>query len=225
MFDSWSRPRPARRPAAMSALSLSLHAAVIYGVVRLAPAPTEPSPVRGRVASSTTRRCHPSPGRPSAVRAVRLCRCGLPGPVPPPSVPVGPPVGIPMYDADDGRPAVPDLPGTLPAEPGDFASVGVQVFNDRDLDEPPVPVVPARPEYPAGLQGGGVGGDVVVTYIVGLDGQVEPGTIVVQSADRPEFGRAVREALRSARFRPGRIHGMVVRVRVRQRVRFQAEGT
>jgi TonB family protein len=68
------------------------------------------------------------------------------------------------------------------------------------------------PAYPPLLADAGVGGRVVVRFVVDTTGRVEPATISVLASPHPALSDAVREALVKARFKPGRSHGTSVRV-------------
>lgn len=70
----------------------------------------------------------------------------------------------------------------------------------------------AVPAYPDSLFRAGVQGRVVAQFVVDTAGDVESGTVSIVTATHPDFGTAVRAALPSARFVPGRRDGRVVRV-------------
>lgn len=86
--------------------------------------------------------------------------------------------------------------------------------------EAPVLLEPLRPVYPEPLRRAGIGGTVVVTYIVDVQGTVQPASIAFVSCDHPLLGEAVRQALLEARLSPARVHGRPVPARVRQVLHF-----
>ena len=61
----------------------------------------------------------------------------------------------------------------------------------------------------------------MLEYVVDTLGRVEPAIRVVQAAHR-ELVEPAKEMLRSARYRPARVHGRAVRVLLATRVRVGA---
>jgi TonB family protein len=68
--------------------------------------------------------------------------------------------------------------------------------------------------YPRDLQALGIGGDVVVSFVVDTTGRVRPATVDVLSASDPRFGESVVRWLRETRFTPPELHGRRVNARV-----------
>ena len=135
-------------------------------------------------------------------------------------MPTGPVLDIPP----PGLPRPPVLNSLLARPPGtESPGIRVQVVSEDSLTDGPVPDAPIRPAYPSALREAGVQGRVEVSYIVGVDGRVEPGSFRVLSASHPAFVEPVREALERAVFQPGRIRGRAVRVLVRQTIRFRVQ--
>jgi protein TonB len=81
----------------------------------------------------------------------------------------------------------------------------------------------ASPRYPDALRSVGVQGTVQVTFVVGTNGRVEPGTIKVSSTPHRLFSEAVRSALLDMRFRPAEVGGRPVRQLVSQSFQFKLE--
>lgn len=79
----------------------------------------------------------------------------------------------------------------------------------------------AAPRFPDVLRSSGIQGDVQVTYIVGTNGRVEPGSIKVTSSPHRLFSEAVRSALLDARFQPAQVGGHSVRQLVAQSFSFR----
>ena len=69
----------------------------------------------------------------------------------------------------------------------------------------------ARPIYPDSLRAAGIPGRVVAEFIVGFDGKVEAGSVIIASATHPDFATAVRMALQDALFNPALLTGKPVR--------------
>ena len=96
------------------------------------------------------------------------------------------------------------------------------VFEIGELDEPPRPLARLDPIYPPQARMRKIEGNVVVEFVVGVDGMVtgvrvltaQPGELFVSSAVR---------AIERWRFVPGTRRGEAVAARVRQRVEFKLE--
>ena len=58
--------------------------------------------------------------------------------------------------------------------------------------------------YPSHLREAGVGGTVVVQFVVNAEGRVEPGSIRIIRAEHPDLGEQTRRAAAEFRFRPAR---------------------
>jgi periplasmic protein TonB len=108
--------------------------------------------------------------------------------------------------------------GTLGA-----ASEGTTPLPVSALDELPAVLNDLRPRYPKELRAATVNGEVVVEYVIDRNGRVLANSIRTIRSGHPAFTRSVREALLSARFRPGRRGGRSVAVLVRQRIRFKTD--
>ena len=80
-----------------------------------------------------------------------------------------------------------------------------------------------NPIYPAALRSVNVEGAVVMSFIVGADGRVEPGSIKVVSTPHRLFGDAVRTALLSTRYRAAEANGQKVRQLVEQSFSFKLD--
>jgi TonB family protein len=108
--------------------------------------------------------------------------------------------------------------GTLRA-----ASEGTTPLPVSALDELPALLNDLSPRYPEELRAATVNGEVVVEYVIDRNGRVLANSIRTIRSDQPAFTRSVREALLTARFRPGRRGGRSVPVLVRQRIRFETD--
>ena len=78
----------------------------------------------------------------------------------------------------------------------------------------------ANPHYPESLRSVNVEGEVVIQFIVGSDGKVEPGSMDVKSSPNKLFSDAVRAALLNTRYRPAEVGGKPVRQLVQQAFTF-----
>jgi protein TonB len=72
------------------------------------------------------------------------------------------------------------------------------------------------PEYPNSMRESGMTGRVVVQFVVGANGRVEPGSIKIMESTNSAFAAAVREVLPRHRFSPAKIGGRAVRQIVQQ---------
>lgn len=108
-----------------------------------------------------------------------------------------------------GASALPPPPGA----PGD-------VWDAPFVEEAPQILAGPLPAYPELLRQAGIRGRVVLEAVVDTAGRVERGSLTVVSATNPGFVAPARQALAATLFRPGRVHGRAVRVRVRIPVDF-----
>jgi TonB family protein len=76
--------------------------------------------------------------------------------------------------------------------------------------------------YPSHLRDAGVGGRVVVTFVVDANGRVEPGSIRINSAPHPDLAEQTRRALVDIRFRPAQKGNRNVRQLVTMPIVWQA---
>jgi len=71
----------------------------------------------------------------------------------------------------------------------------------------PVLVDMPTPVYPALLRRAGIEDRVILRALVDVQGRVDTSSVLVVQATDPQFVLAARQALRQARFRPGRFAG------------------
>ncbi|HWA87689.1 MAG TPA: TonB family protein [Opitutus sp.] len=91
---------------------------------------------------------------------------------------------------------------------------GIKIFDLKDLDRAPEPVVRIAPVFPANLKQVGVQADVIVEFIVDPNGEVN-NAFVAESTDH-RFDDAAVMAIAKWKFRAGIKNGHRVNVRVRQ---------
>lgn len=88
------------------------------------------------------------------------------------------------------------------------------VFDVTTLDERPELRSGPPLRYPDSLRKNGITGRVMAQVVIDTRGRVEWNSVTILSTPDPGFDDPVREYLRGARFRPGRIRGKPVRTRV-----------
>jgi TonB family protein len=88
-----------------------------------------------------------------------------------------------------------------------------------EVDRPAEPLAPIRPAYPGRMRALGLEGEVSAEVGVKLDGRAGPARVVASS--HHDFTRALREALRTARFRAAEKDGHPVASWLPLRVRFE----
>lgn len=102
---------------------------------------------------------------------------------------------------------------TIPtARPGQGGTKLANVFNLADLDQQPVPRYQAKPVYPFEMRRAGVTGEVVVGFIVDVNGDVRD-AYPVKSSQR-EFEAAAVQAVMKWKFRAGKKGGKNVNTRM-----------
>ncbi len=98
---------------------------------------------------------------------------------------------------------------------------GVALFSEAAVDEPARVLSQPAPVFPAVLKAAGMGGKVVVQFVVDTAGLLEPGSISFVETSHPAFESSARTAIEHSRFAPARIRGQAVRQLVRQSIRFE----
>lgn len=218
-----SRRRRTRR-AGEAVLSVLAHGAIVGGAVILTatPGPATPAPDRPVPPIVYIPIDHPQPTRPVPSRpggALRTHPDPLPNPVryiaPPIDVPqTFPPVGGPVdagdisfgprIDVGTGVLGVPSSPSS-----GDGGALRAE-FVDRVAEL----AGEVRPRYPDALRTAGVGGRVVVRFVVDTTGRVEPASVQLLAASHRDFEIAVRNVLPRLRFRAAEVGARKVRMLV-----------
>ncbi len=98
-----------------------------------------------------------------------------------------------------------------------------KAYSENEVERTVEVVRAPEPRYPDALKSTNVEGSVVMHFIVGADGRVEPGSISVVSSPNKLVSDAVRTALLSARYRPAQAGGHAVRQLVEQSFAFQLQ--
>lgn len=77
------------------------------------------------------------------------------------------------------------------------------------------------PVYPILLRNARMEGRVILQFVIGTDGRVEPSSIRTLRSTHQYFDEAARRALVTCRYRPGRFNSQPVRVVVQTPFEFQ----
>lgn len=134
---------------------------------------------------------------------------------------------LPVLERIDVQTSPVDLTGTSSLEPvthgsllpaGPAASVGVMPAAGADPfvasqveRQASLRSGSAQPHYPDVLRSAGVEGEVLVSFVVGVDGRAELGSLRAMKSDNALFEAAVRRALTGMRFDAAEIGGRKVR--------------
>lgn len=119
---------------------------------------------------------------------------------------------------------VPDLAVDAGTGGGDAAVVQshdlqVEVFEEGETDERPIPLETTPVTYPLEARERGVEGTLVVFFVIGHDGKVK--SIDVQKSPSPIITREAKRTIATWRFKPGKKKGIPVNVRAKKEIVFE----
>src|SRR3989338_5550518 len=234
MLENLVESRPKRpRTRGQVALSVILHALLIYGAVQA----TAPAVETMKAILADTTMIWLKPPEPP------------PPPPPPPEIPkeqiytdVLLPLGFQTVMPPTEMPKeLPEINLTERFNPEDFSGKGVEggvargvvggtgstepVTGEASLaenvDDPVSPINQPKPRYPPVLQQAGIQGFVEARYVVDTTGRAEPASWKVLSSTHQQFEPSAREAAMKSTFKPARIKGRPVRQLVQQLFTFK----
>jgi len=104
--------------------------------------------------------------------------------------------------------------------PADRSNPSAPVLDISQVDVPPARLSSPPILYPPLLRDAGIGGQVMLEFVVNADGTVDSASVVVVSSDRPAFERPALDAIKQSRFRPAMMGGEPAAVRIRQPINF-----
>jgi protein TonB len=144
------------------------------------------------------------------------------------SIPTNIPVDIPPpqqnqhFDAADFS-GVGVEGGVASGVVGGTGPISDQPYMEAVVEERPEAITGTciSPTYPEILRQAGIDGRVTMEFIIDTLGRAERASLRVVSSVNQLFDAPARQAVLSCRFRPGRIQGHAVRVRVQQPINFQ----
>jgi protein TonB len=90
----------------------------------------------------------------------------------------------------------------------------------RYVEEQPVMLAHPTLRYPEVLRLAGIEGRVLVEAVLDTLGRAEPGSLRVTDSPNPLFDREALTVVAGSRYRPGRVGGQAVRVRIQVPVAF-----
>ncbi len=97
----------------------------------------------------------------------------------------------------------------------------VEVFEEGETDERPIPMETTPVAYPLEARERGIEGTLVVYFIIGHDGKVK--SIDVQKSPSPIITREAKRTISTWRFKPGRKKGIPVNVRAKKEIQFELQ--
>jgi TonB family protein len=212
-----SRRRPdVRRGSTASVLALTLHATLIAGAVYATVGAGEPTRA---VVPVDLPPYVPDP-RPEPPAPTVTEEAPVPG-----FQPIDPPAFVP--------PELPPIDPDVVIDPRDYRGRGREggrgtvvvsglgaVYLAAVVEEAPVLLSGPPLDYPELLRQARIQGRVEVEAVIDATGRAEAGTITVVRSAHPACEEPARDFVRRALFRPGRMHGRAVRVRVRLPIEF-----
>lgn len=139
----------------------------------------------------------------------------VPTELPPIDVPPGGFIAVPL--GDPGAP-----PGWIRGDTGTVAApVPAAPLDARYVEEAPVLLAYPAPRYPEILRQALLQGRVLVEVVIDTTGRVEPASPRITASPHALFGDEARAVVLGSRYRPGRVSGRAVRVRIVVPVTFE----
>ncbi len=223
--------RKKTKSAGQNALSLVVHAALIYGAIEATKGAAEQMDQRNKdttmVFVEAPKPPPPPPPQQQQIIAANPPPQGFQTISPPTEIPTEiPPVDLNQkFDPRDftGKGVEGGVGGGVVGGTGPV-SVDGEVFLSNQIDDPPAPVGKIEPRYPPAMAAAGIPGRVRVQFVVDTLGHVEPEGFKVLESTNPAFIEPAREALLKGLFKPGRAQGKAVRVQVQLSLVFKQAG-
>ena len=225
MFGTLIESRAGRqRRSGGAMMSILLHGAIITGAVLATTRASIAKPTPPQVAEVIYHVAPPAPPAPNVGASAPSTTKQIY--VPNTKIVVIPPVKVPPSLPPITSGPVIDDPSTLfitrgmtthdsalAARSGSVADP-TTIFQENDVERIAVLRNDVRPSYPEALRLAGVGGRVVVRFVVDTLGRVEHESVVVRESSHARFENAVRDVLPRMRFTPAQIAGKAVRMMV-----------
>jgi protein TonB len=139
----------------------------------------------------------------------------------PATIPINvPPPGDPVSVSDPGSAAIPPGFGPVMDPMASVPLASATVVDERVVEERPELLSHPTIRYPETLRQAGIEGRVLVETVVDTLGRAEPERTHVVSSAHPLFDAEALSVVLGSRYRPGRVAGRAVRVRVQVPVNF-----
>jgi TonB family protein len=119
-------------------------------------------------------------------------------------------------------PVTAQQPAVAPApEQAAAPAIPPGVYREQDVTTRPERIGGPAPRYPDSLRTAGVGGRVLVEFVVDTNGHVDPASVRIVSSSNPGFDAPTRDAILASTFRPGLLQGRAVPVLMATPVNFE----
>lgn len=99
--------------------------------------------------------------------------------------------------------------------------VRLEVFEEGETDEKPIPVETPPVDYPLEARERGIEGTLLVYFVIGHNGRVK--SIDVQKSPSPIITREAKRTISTWRFKPGKKKGIPVNVRAKKEIVFELQ--
>jgi len=167
------------------------------------------------------------PASPTQVAAASASSPSSSLPTPPwtmPSAPITISPDIPAPGSElllpPGADPIPGTPVIGSNPPGTPLSLTSSPLDARLVDEQPSMIAHPELRYPEVLRQAGIEGRVMVEAVLDTLGRAEPSSLRVTESPNPLFDREALSVVAGSRYRPGRVDGHAVRVRIQVPVSF-----
>ena len=107
---------------------------------------------------------------------------------------------------------------SAPRAAADAPAKGVRIFELKELDQLPVPIVTVAPDYPDDMRKFEISGQVMLDFIVDANGDVRDAHPF--SSTQYRFEDNAVKAVSQWKFKPGKWHGRSVTTHVRMPIKF-----
>ena len=217
-----SAPTPRRGDWAPGMASFAAHAALIAAAVALTRSVVEAPPPVFVSRDLVWQTPSPSPDLPVSSSSSSWT---TPAPtwtvLPTPPVNISPDIPPPGTSEVLPGPVGVPLPGpVIGNQPGGLPLANRLPLDARVVDEQPVMVAHPVVNYPEVLRQAGIEGRVLVEAVLDTMGRAEPASLRVAESPNPLFDRDALAVVAASRYRPGRVDGRAVRVRIQVPVAF-----
>lgn len=104
------------------------------------------------------------------------------------------------------------------------AVIAPEAYTRDEVEETAARTGGPDPRYPEGMRSVGIEGNVLLEFVVGVNGRVENGSIKVLSSTNKMFETEAIRTIQQSTFSPAKIRGTAVRQLVQQNIKFTLTG-